>query len=95
MNTYLFSCLSTYIWDLFSTKLVTKVKPNMNAVEVHPELNNNGYLVDGARVGAGSLWRSPHSAYVFLIGDVACCVPASKCMSAFCHNHFPHELEIK
>jgi len=32
------------------------VKSNINAVEVHPQLSNNGHLVDGALVGAGSLW---------------------------------------
>ncbi len=39
------------------TELVTKVKPNINSVEVHPQQsNNNGHPVDGALVGAGSLW---------------------------------------
>jgi hypothetical protein len=28
----------------------------INSVEVHPQLSRNGYLVDGALVGAGSLW---------------------------------------
>jgi hypothetical protein len=36
--------------------LITKVKPNINSVEVHPQLSNNGHPVDGALVGAGSLW---------------------------------------
>jgi hypothetical protein len=36
--------------------LVTKVKPNINSVEVHPQLSNKGHPVDGALVGAGSLW---------------------------------------
>jgi hypothetical protein len=36
--------------------LVTKVKPNINSVEVHPQLRNNGHPVDGVLVGAGSLW---------------------------------------
>jgi hypothetical protein len=36
--------------------LVTKVKPNINSVEIHPQLSNKGHLVDGALVGAGSLW---------------------------------------
>jgi hypothetical protein len=36
--------------------MVTKVKPNINSVEVHPQLSNNGYAVDGVLVGAGSLW---------------------------------------
>jgi hypothetical protein len=33
------------------------VKPNINSVEVHPELSYNGHPVDGALVGAaGSPW---------------------------------------
>jgi hypothetical protein len=32
------------------------VKPNINLVVVHPQLNNNGHLVDGALVDVGSLW---------------------------------------
>jgi hypothetical protein len=36
--------------------LVTKVKPNINSVEIHPQLSNKGHPVDGALVGAGSLW---------------------------------------
>jgi hypothetical protein len=44
--------LSTYIWDLFLTELVTKVKPNINSVEVHPQLSNNRHPVDGVLVGA-------------------------------------------
>jgi len=42
----------TYIGDLFATKLVTKVKPNINTLEVHPQLSNIGHPVDGALVGA-------------------------------------------
>jgi hypothetical protein len=33
------------------------VKPNINSVEIHPQVSNNGHLVDGAPVGAGSLWE--------------------------------------
>jgi hypothetical protein len=33
-------------------KLVTKVKANINSVEVHPQLSNNQHPVDGALVGA-------------------------------------------
>jgi hypothetical protein len=33
--------------------LVTKVKPNINSVEVHPQLSNNGHPMDGVLVGAG------------------------------------------
>jgi hypothetical protein len=33
------------------------VKPNINSVEVHPQLSNNiEHPVDGALVGAGSPW---------------------------------------
>jgi hypothetical protein len=53
---YLFSYLSAYIWDLFTTELVTKVEPNINPVEVHTQLSNKGHPVDGALVGAGSVW---------------------------------------
>jgi hypothetical protein len=49
--------LPTYTGDLFPTGLVTKVKPNINSVEIHPQLSNKGHPVDGAVVGAGSLWR--------------------------------------
>jgi len=60
-STYLPSCyllpyLSTYIWDQFPTELVTKVKPNITLVKVHPQLSDNGHPVDGAMVGASSLW---------------------------------------
>jgi hypothetical protein len=47
-SSYLFSYLSTYIWDLFLTGLVTKVKQNINSVEVHPQLSNNRHPVAGA-----------------------------------------------
>ncbi len=29
------------------------MKPNINSVEVHPQLSNNGHPVDGVPVGAG------------------------------------------
>jgi hypothetical protein len=32
------------------------MRPNINSVAVHPQLSNNGHPVDGALVGAGSLW---------------------------------------
>jgi hypothetical protein len=34
------------------------MKLNINSVEVHPHVSNNGHSVDGALVGAGSLWPS-------------------------------------
>jgi len=32
------------------------VKPNINSVEVHPQLSYNGDPMDLVLVGAGSLW---------------------------------------
>jgi len=49
----------------FLTELVTKVKPNINSVEVHPQLSNNGHPVDGVLVGASSLWPSRAAYKVF------------------------------
>jgi hypothetical protein len=38
-------------------ELVTKVKPTINSVKVHPQLSKNRHNpVDGALVSAGSLW---------------------------------------
>jgi hypothetical protein len=34
--------------------LITKLKPNINSVEVHPQLSNSRHPVDGVLVGAGS-----------------------------------------
>ncbi len=31
------------------------MKPNINSVEVHPQVSNKGHPVDGVLVGAGSL----------------------------------------
>jgi hypothetical protein len=31
----------------FLTELVTKVKPNINPVEVHPQLSSNAHPLDG------------------------------------------------
>ncbi len=38
---------------------MTKVKPHINLVEVHPQLSNNKHPMDGVLVGAGSLWPQP------------------------------------
>jgi hypothetical protein len=32
------------------------MKPNINLVAFHPQLNNNGHLEDGALMDVGSLW---------------------------------------
>jgi hypothetical protein len=42
--------------DLLLIKWVTKMKPGSNSVEDHPQLSHNRHPVDGALVGAGSLW---------------------------------------
>jgi hypothetical protein len=39
------------------TKWVTKVKPDINSVEVHPHPSHNGHPVDGVLVGVGSLFE--------------------------------------
>jgi hypothetical protein len=52
--TYLYIYIYIYIWDLFPTEFVTKVKPNINSVEIHPQLHNkrafNGWCA------GSSLW---------------------------------------
>jgi hypothetical protein len=37
----------TYI---FPTEMVTKVKPNINSVEVHPQLSDNGHPVENEKI---------------------------------------------
>jgi len=44
------------MYNLFFTKWVTKVKQNINFVEIHPQLNHNGHLVDDMLVCASSFW---------------------------------------
>jgi hypothetical protein len=39
---------STYLKVVyFPLELITKLKPNINSVEVHPQLSNNGDPTDG------------------------------------------------
>jgi hypothetical protein len=38
----------------FLQKLFANMKPNINSFVVHPKLNNNEHLLDGALVGASS-----------------------------------------
>jgi hypothetical protein len=42
---------------LISYRIGYQGEPNINSVEFHPQLSNNRYPVDGALVGAGSLWQ--------------------------------------
>jgi hypothetical protein len=55
VNTYFLTYLPIYE-TYFPTELVTKVKPNINSVELHPQPSNNGHPVGGVLVSAGSLW---------------------------------------
>jgi len=56
-SSYLFLHLPTYLYMRpFLIELVTKVKPNINSVKVHPQLSNNGHPMDDVLVYAGSLW---------------------------------------
>ncbi len=45
-STYLPMC-ETYI---FPRELVAEVKPNINSVEVHPQLSNNGHPVENEKI---------------------------------------------
>jgi hypothetical protein len=47
--TYFPNYLPIYIGPTY--RRVTKMKPDMNSVEVHPQLSQNEHLVDGALVG--------------------------------------------
>jgi hypothetical protein len=42
--------------DLLHIEQVTNMKLGSNSVEDHPQLSHNRHPVDGALVGAGSLW---------------------------------------
>jgi hypothetical protein len=42
--------------DLLLIEWVTKMKPGSNSVEDHPQPSHNRHPVDGALLGAGSLW---------------------------------------
>jgi hypothetical protein len=44
--------------DLLLIEWVTEMKPGSNSVEGHPQLSDKRHPVDGALVGAGSLWPS-------------------------------------
>jgi hypothetical protein len=53
--------------DLILIQWVTKMKRSSNSVEDHPQLSHNRHPVDGALVGAGSLWpRLGSSSFNFL-----------------------------
>jgi len=52
--TYFPTCLPIY-QTYFPSALVIKVKPNINSVEVHPQLSYKRHPMDGVLVSAGSL----------------------------------------
>jgi hypothetical protein len=52
----LFCYPPVYMLDLLLIEWVTKMKPSSNSGEDHPQLSHNRHPVDGALVGAGSLW---------------------------------------
>jgi hypothetical protein len=52
--------------DLLPTEFITRVKPNINSVEVHPQLSNIWHPVDGVLVGAGLLWPQNCGTYILV-----------------------------
>jgi hypothetical protein len=82
VRTYFPTYLPMYETYIFPTELVTKMKSNINSVEVHPQLSNNRHPVDGVLVGAGSLMSWDHlfsiklqswnSTYLQLISTCIC-----------------------
>jgi len=44
------------VMDIQWMVLITKVKPNINLVEVHPQVSSNGHPVDGVLMSAGLPW---------------------------------------
>jgi hypothetical protein len=54
-SSYLFSYLPMYEPNFLQNWLPRR-NLHINSVEVHPQVSNNGHPVDGALVGAGSLW---------------------------------------
>jgi hypothetical protein len=52
----LFCYLCVYMLGLLLIERVAKMKSGSNSIEDHPQLSHNRHQVDGALVGAGSLW---------------------------------------
>ncbi len=61
--------LPIYLYMIFIwfTKLVTKMKPIVSSIEVHPQLSNNEHLMDGVPMVVGSLWLKTWHDKLFLI----------------------------
>jgi hypothetical protein len=47
---YFSTYLPMYETYMFPTEMVTKVKPNINSVEVHPQLSNNSHPVENEKI---------------------------------------------
>jgi hypothetical protein len=62
----------------FLQNWVTKVKPNINSVEVHPQLSTNGHPVDGALVRWWALVQTVARLWFADFADfcLSCCVRA-------------------
>jgi hypothetical protein len=62
----------------FLHKGLPKVKSDINSVEVHPQLSDDSHPVDGALVGAGSLWPTAASYIVYKAEFEPCSLEAHK-----------------
>jgi len=82
--------------DLFPTELVTKVKPNINSVKVHPQLCNNRHPVDGVLVSAGSLWPPPPPTLLWvLLANLLTMQCACLLFRKFCTNWSKKRLNLE
>jgi hypothetical protein len=63
--------------DLLLIEGVTKMKPGSNSGKDHPQLRHNRHSVDGALVGAGSLWPLLDS-FRFLLNSFVVCACFTK-----------------
>jgi hypothetical protein len=70
--------------DLLLIEWVTKMKPGSNSVEDHPQLSHSRHPVDGALVGAGSLW--PENEELKTGNNVSC---KGDYRRKFCHDNHP------
>ncbi len=48
--TYFSTYLPMFKTYVFPTELVTKVKPNINSVEVHPQQHNNSHPMENEKI---------------------------------------------
>jgi hypothetical protein len=60
--------------------VATKLKPNINLVEVHPQLSNKGHPVATALVGVGSTVAKRISFYFFIFFLLGFCPVGGKAL---------------